>query len=46
MLSQAAAGIAPARMEQVQAEVNAGKYQPDPAEVSHSIVDFYLIPIE
>ncbi len=46
VLSQAAAGIAPARMEQVQAEVNAGKYQPDPAEVSHSIVDFYLIPIE
>jgi hypothetical protein len=46
VLSQAAAGLAPGRMEQVQAEVSAGKYQPDPAEVSHRIVDFYLIPIE
>jgi len=46
VLSQAAAGLAPAKMEQIQAEVSAGKYQPDAAEVSHSIVDFYMIPIE
>ncbi len=46
VLSQAAAGLAPARMEQVEAEVSAGNYRPDAEEVSHSIVDFYLIPIE
>jgi len=45
-LSQAAAGLAPEKLEQIHAEVNAGKYNPDPAEVSHSIVDFYLIPLE
>jgi hypothetical protein len=45
-LSQAASGVAPARMEQIEAEVGAGKYQPDAAEVSHRIVDFYLIPLE
>lgn len=45
-LSQAAAGLAPEKLEQVQAQVSAGKYNPDPAEVSHKIVDFYLIPIE
>jgi len=45
-LSQAAAGLAPARIEQIQAEVSAGKYQPDAAEVSHRIVDFYLIPLD
>ena len=46
VLSQAAAGLAPARMEQIQGEVSAGKYHPDAAEVSQRIVDFYLIPIE
>jgi anti-sigma28 factor (negative regulator of flagellin synthesis) len=46
LLSQAAAGLAPAKMEQIQAEVSAGNYQPDAAEVSHSIVDFYTVPIE
>lgn len=45
-LSQAAAGLAPEKLEQIQAAVSAGKYQPDPAEVSHSIVEFYLIPLE
>lgn len=45
-LSQAAAGLAPEKLEQIQAEINAGTYQPDAAEVSHSIVNFYLIPIE
>jgi len=45
-LSQAASGLAPEKLEQVQAQVNAGKYNPDPAEVSHSIVEFYLIPLE
>lgn len=45
-LSQAAAGLAPEKLEQIQAEINAGTYRPDAAEVSHSIVNFYLIPIE
>jgi len=45
-LSQAAAGLAPEKLEQIQAEVSAGSYKPDAAEVSHSIVDFYLIPPE
>jgi hypothetical protein len=45
-LSQAAAGLAPEKLEQIQTEVSAGSYKPDAAEVSHSIVDFYLIPLE
>ncbi len=45
-LSQAAAGLAPEKLEQIQAEVTAGSYHPDAAEVSESIVDFYLIPPE
>lgn len=45
-LSQAAAGLVPEKLEQIQAEVSAGSYKPDAAEVSHSIVDFYLIPLE
>ncbi|HLM99415.1 MAG TPA: hypothetical protein VK335_09055 [Bryobacteraceae bacterium] len=45
-LSQAAAGLAPEKLEQIQTEVNAGSYKPDAAEVSQSIVDFYLIPLE
>jgi len=45
-LSQAAAGLAPEKLEAIQAEVSAGHYQPDPAEVSHAIVDFYLIPLD
>ena len=45
-LSQAAAGLAPEKLEQIQAEVSAGSYKPDAAEVSQSIVDFYLIPLE
>jgi len=45
-LSQAAAGLAPEKLEQIQAQVSAGQYRPDAAEVSHSIVDFYLIPLD
>ena len=45
-LSQAAAGLAPEKLEQIQAEVNAGSYKPDAAEVSHSIVEFYLVQPE
>jgi anti-sigma28 factor (negative regulator of flagellin synthesis) len=45
-LSQAASGLAPEKLEQIQAQVSAGSYRPDAAEVSHSIVDFYLIPLD
>jgi hypothetical protein len=45
-LSQAAGGLTPGRMEQIQAEVSSGKYQPDAAEVSRRIVDFYLVPLK
>jgi len=45
-LSQSAAGLAPEKLEQIQAEVAAGSYKPDAAEVSQSIVDFYLIAPE
>jgi hypothetical protein len=45
-LSQAAGGLAPGRLEQIHVEVSAGKYQPDAADVSRHIVDFYLIPLK
>ena len=45
-LSQAAGGLAPERLAQIQAEVSSGKYQPDAADISRSIVDFYLIPLK
>lgn len=45
-LSQAAGGLAPERLTEIQAEVSSGKYQPDAADISRSIVDFYLIPLK
>jgi anti-sigma28 factor (negative regulator of flagellin synthesis) len=45
-LSRAATGLTPARIEQLQAHVQSGGYQVNAAEVSRSMVDFYLIPIK
>jgi anti-sigma28 factor (negative regulator of flagellin synthesis) len=45
-LSQAASGLDPARIEEIQAEVGSGKYEVAAAEVSRNIVDFHLIPID
>jgi anti-sigma28 factor (negative regulator of flagellin synthesis) len=45
-LSQAVAGLTPARIEQLQAHVQSGLYEVNAAELSRRIVDFYLIPIE
>jgi anti-sigma28 factor (negative regulator of flagellin synthesis) len=45
-LSQAIAGLTPARIEQLQHHVQSGLYEVNAAEVSRQIVDFYLIPIE
>ena len=45
-LSQAAAGLSPARIDKIQSEVSSGAYQVNAAEVSRRIVDFYLIPVE
>lgn len=45
-LSQAASGLDPARIEQIQTEVGSGKYEVPSAEVSRSIVDFHLIPLD
>ena len=46
VLSQAAAGLAPGRLEAIQSEVTSGTYQVSASEVSRRIVDFYLIPTE
>jgi len=46
LLSRSAAGLNPERLEQIQSRVRSGAYQSNPAELSRSIVDFYLIPIE
>jgi hypothetical protein len=46
VLSQAAGALSPQRVQDIQSQVNAGTYQPSAAEVSHSIVDFYLIPLK
>ena len=46
VLSQAAAGMAPGRLEAIQSEVRSGTYQVNASEVSRHIVDFYLIPIK
>jgi len=46
VLSQAAGALSPQRVQEIQSQVNAGTYQPSAAEVSHSIVDFYLIPLK
>jgi anti-sigma28 factor (negative regulator of flagellin synthesis) len=45
-LSQAVAGLAPARIEQLQAHVQSGLYEVNAAELSRHMVDFYLIPIK
>jgi anti-sigma28 factor (negative regulator of flagellin synthesis) len=46
VLSQAAAGMEPGRLDAIQSAVNSGTYQVDAAEVSRRIVEFYLIPTE
>jgi len=45
-LSQAASGLSPQRVEEIQSQVSSGTYQVNAAAVSHSIVDFYLIPLK
>ena len=45
-LSQAAGALSPQRVEEIQSQVSSGTYQVDAAAVSHSIVDFYLIPLK
>ena len=44
--SQAAGALSPQRVEEIQSQVNSGTYQVNAAAVSHSIVDFYLIPLK
>jgi anti-sigma28 factor (negative regulator of flagellin synthesis) len=46
VLSRAAAGLAPGRLEAIQSEIRSGSYQVNASEVSRHIVDFYLIPIK
>jgi anti-sigma28 factor (negative regulator of flagellin synthesis) len=46
VLSQAAAGLAPGRIEEIQADVKAGTYKVDAGEVSRRIVNFYSIPAD
>jgi anti-sigma28 factor (negative regulator of flagellin synthesis) len=46
VLSQAAGALSPQRVEEIQSQVSSGTYQVNAAEVSHSIVDFYLIPLK
>ncbi|HUJ23015.1 MAG TPA: hypothetical protein VLX58_15900 [Bryobacteraceae bacterium] len=46
VLSQAAAGLAPNRAEEIQAAIDTGTYEVNAAEVSHQIVEFYLIPLK
>jgi anti-sigma28 factor (negative regulator of flagellin synthesis) len=45
-LSQAIAGLTPARIEQLQIHVQSGRYVVDASELSRRIVDFYLMPME
>jgi anti-sigma28 factor (negative regulator of flagellin synthesis) len=45
-LSQTAAGLAPQRLEEIQASVHAGTYEANAAEVARRIVNFYLIPVK
>lgn len=45
-LSQAAGALSPQRVEEIQAQVSSGTYQVSAADVSHSIVNFYLIPLK
>ena len=46
VLSRAAAGLEPGRLEAIRSEVNSGTYQVNASEVSRRIVEFYLIPTE
>lgn len=45
-LSQLAAGPAPSRLAEIQANFLAGKYEGDAAEVARRIVDFYLVAVK
>ena len=45
-LSQTAAGLAPQRLDEIQASVHAGTYEANAAEVARRIVNFYLIPVK
>jgi len=45
-LSQAAGSLSPQHIEEIQAQVSSGTYHPSSADVSHSIVNFYLIPLK
>ena len=46
VLSRAAAGLEPGRLEAIRSEVRSGTYEVNASEVSRHIVDFYLIPIK
>jgi anti-sigma28 factor (negative regulator of flagellin synthesis) len=46
VLSQATGALSPQRAQEIQSQVNSGTYQVNAAEVSHSIVDFYLVPLK
>jgi len=46
VLSRAAAGLEPGRLEAIKAEVSSGTYEVNASEVSRHIVDFYLIPLK
>lgn len=46
VLSQAANGMEPGRLEAIRSEVSSGTYEVNAHEVSRRIVDFYLIPTE
>ena len=45
-LSQVASGLAPQRLDEIQASVHAGTYEANAADVARRIVDFYLIPVK
>jgi len=45
-LSQAVAYLPPERLQQIQNSYDSGNYQPNSAQVSRSMVDFYLIPLK
>ena len=45
-LSQAAAGLSPDRLKEIQAALDAGTYEINPAKISRSIVEFYLTPLK
>jgi anti-sigma28 factor (negative regulator of flagellin synthesis) len=44
--SQATGALSPQRVEEIQSQVSSGTYQVNAAAVSHSIVDFYLVPLK